>query len=270
MIHRGVQYSRAIRKYFKKYGRYPTKLEDLDSSNNTRYLRKHYKDPVTGKDFKLLHYGDPGVLLGGGAGLLGAAPAAASGQAFGSQPGAFGGNGQAFGSGPAGSQLSGLAQQQGFGGIAGQSTLQTPPGIAQTTGDASGGAYAPNSGGSAAAGIGDSTGSSTPGPTFGGGPIVGVVSASKKDTIREFSHKKKYNEWQFIYDPSSDRGGLLMTPNQPSLQGAVNLNGQPPNGQPPNPNGSPFGTPSQNNNINPQNNPNQAPGTPTGTDQPPQ
>ena len=74
--------------------------------------------------------------------------------------------------------------------------------------------------------------------TFGGGPIVGVVSISKKDTIREFNHKKKYNEWQFIYDPATDRGGLIKTPNQPPLmgfgqQGMQNLNGQPvtPNSQ---------------------------------------
>jgi hypothetical protein len=65
---------------------------------------------------------------------------------------------------------------------------------------------------------------------FGGGPIVGVVSASKKDTIREFNHKHKYNEWQFVYDPTLDRGGLIMTPNQPALQ----LGGTPPSqiGQP--------------------------------------
>src|ERR1700720_3580139 len=53
MIHRGVQYSRAIKTYFKKFGRYPSRLEDLDNSNNLRYLRKHYKDPLTGKDFRL-------------------------------------------------------------------------------------------------------------------------------------------------------------------------------------------------------------------------
>src|ERR1700728_912752 len=74
MIHRGVQYSRSIRNYFKKYGRYPTRLEDLDNTNNLRYLRKHYKDPVTEQDFKLLHYGDPGLSLMGsaGAGITGA------------------------------------------------------------------------------------------------------------------------------------------------------------------------------------------------------
>jgi hypothetical protein len=46
-----------------------------------------------------------------------------------------------------------------------------------------------------------------------------VVSTSKKDGIREFNHKKKYSEWNFVYDPSSDRGGLIKSPNQPALQG---------------------------------------------------
>src|SRR6202050_4900730 len=68
MIHRGVQYTRAIRAYYKKFGRYPNKLEDLDNTNQLRFLRKHYKDPVTGQDFKLLHYGDPGVTMAGGLG----------------------------------------------------------------------------------------------------------------------------------------------------------------------------------------------------------
>ena len=93
MIHRGVQYSRAIRNYYKKFGRYPTRLEDLDNTNNLRYLRKHYKDPLNkNRDFKLLHYGDPGVALGGSIGstpLAGAATVASlassgsSGSAFG-------------------------------------------------------------------------------------------------------------------------------------------------------------------------------------------
>ena len=58
MIHRGVQYSRAIRRYVKKTGRYPTRLEELENTNNIRFLRKRYKDPITGKDFKLLHVGE--------------------------------------------------------------------------------------------------------------------------------------------------------------------------------------------------------------------
>ena len=102
MIHRGVQYSRAIRTYYKKFGRYPTKIEDLESANNLRFLRKRYKDPITGQDFKLLHFGEAKLTLGGigGAGIAGASSIGANGALTGgatgggfSQPSAFGGNG---------------------------------------------------------------------------------------------------------------------------------------------------------------------------------
>src|ERR1700688_542166 len=99
MVHRGVQYSRAIRAYYKKFGRYPTRLEDLDNTNNLRYLRKHYKDPITGQDFKLLHYGEPGVTLAGGiagGSMPGAnpigSPAGSNGSSAFGQSSAFGGN----------------------------------------------------------------------------------------------------------------------------------------------------------------------------------
>src|ERR1700735_1126282 len=109
MIHRGVQYSRAIRNYYKKFGRYPARLEDLDNTNNLRYLRKHYKDPLTGKDFKLLHYGDPGVTLTGSLGSTPISGANTVGQmnASGSGNSAFGGSG---------SGGSSFSQSSGFGG----------------------------------------------------------------------------------------------------------------------------------------------------------
>src|SRR3954463_12484111 len=68
LIHRGVQYSRAIRRFFKKNGRYPVRLEELENSNNIRYIRQRYKDPTTGKDFKLLHFGEVQVGVAGIAG----------------------------------------------------------------------------------------------------------------------------------------------------------------------------------------------------------
>ncbi len=94
MIHRGTEYARAIKKFYKKFGRYPTNLEQLDNTNQLRFLRKRYKDPLT-KDGKwtLLHYGDiqtllnpnapgtPAAALGsqGQGGTLGAAPSSTSG-----------------------------------------------------------------------------------------------------------------------------------------------------------------------------------------------
>ena len=73
LIHRGVQYSRAMKHFVKKFGRYPTRIEELENTNQVRFLRKRYKDPITGKDFKILHMGD--VQMSFGAGIAGAIPA---------------------------------------------------------------------------------------------------------------------------------------------------------------------------------------------------
>jgi hypothetical protein len=75
-----------------------------------------------------------------------------------------------------------------------------------------------------------------------------VASLSKKTGLREFNKKKKYNEWQFLYDPTADRGGIITTPYQPQLQafgGGQNLNSQPGGANSTNgisnPNGNAFG-----------------------------
>src|SRR5690348_11598644 len=114
MIHRGVQYSRAIRAYYKKFGRYPAKIEDLENTNQLRFLRKRYKDPLTGKDFKLVHFGEvkmSGNMMGGGmipgANTLGANGALVNA----SQNSGFGNN--AFGQSP--NSLFGQSSNSGFG-----------------------------------------------------------------------------------------------------------------------------------------------------------
>src|SRR5579884_2112380 len=56
LIDRGEQYRRAIQLYFAEYKRYPAKIEDLENTNNKRYLRRRYVDPYTGKDdWRLVH-----------------------------------------------------------------------------------------------------------------------------------------------------------------------------------------------------------------------
>jgi len=250
LIHRGVQYSRAIKIYYKKFGRYPTKIEDLESTNNLRFLRKRYKDPMnckggTCKDFKLLHFGEVTLSSGGmGGGMIqGATPVSAmgsngsngpgglgSGSSFGGSFGnsSMGGNSSSFMSSnspnPTGQNQSGQNQPGG----------STAPGTDATDSSAQG---ANGSGTNSGTGSGNGDGTNQ---VFGGGPIVGVVSAIKDETIREFNHKHKYSDWQFIYDPGTDRGGLLMTPNQPALFGQQqNLNGNQQNGN--GPNGQPNG-----------------------------
>ena len=61
-VHRGMQYARAIQIYFNKYGRYPNTIDQLVKSDNQRFLRKRYLNPMTGKDdWRLIHYGEAKV-----------------------------------------------------------------------------------------------------------------------------------------------------------------------------------------------------------------
>jgi len=47
--HRGNQYVRALQLYFRKFGRYPQLHRPTGRTpNNLRFLRKRYKDPITG------------------------------------------------------------------------------------------------------------------------------------------------------------------------------------------------------------------------------
>lgn len=217
MIHRGVQYSRAIRAYYKKFGRYPVKLEDLESANNMRFLRKRYKDPITGQDFKLLHFGDvkltfSGGMIGGsipGAGPMNGAPGMNATTGNLGQTSTLGAGNTGFGINQAPGV--GLNPQSAGNSGATDPTGSNPPSTNSDQSDTSNSQQ--------------SSGDQLSKTTFGGGPIVGVVSSSKQETIREFNHKKKYSEWQFIYDPGTDRGGLLMTPNQPPLMGMGQSNG---------------------------------------------
>ena len=64
LINHGEQYKRGVQLYVRKMGRYPANLSDLDNTQNIRFLRKHYFDPMTGKEeWRLLHMGPNGKLI---------------------------------------------------------------------------------------------------------------------------------------------------------------------------------------------------------------
>jgi type II secretory pathway pseudopilin PulG len=219
LMHRGTAYMRAIQHYYKKLGRYPSKIEDLENTNNMHFLRKHYTDPVnrdpaTGKEkeFKLLHQQD--ISLNNGP-VLGQTPS----------PTANGPN--AFGAPPVGQH-----QPPSAGAPTSASSDSSNP----SSGDSSGAVVNSNSTGSSSANSDKpDNGSSSPfnGPTFGGGPFLGVASTSKEKTIRVFFDKNHYKDWLFIYIPGLERGGLLTGPVNPNAQagGIGGLNpGQMPGG----------------------------------------
>ena len=223
MRHRGTAYMRAIQHFYKKFGRYPSRIEELENTNNIRFLRKRYKDPINRdsagheRDFKLLHQTD--ISLNNGP-VLGQVP----GQSLPGQGGFGGPQGGLGGLGGLGAQPGGLQQtgnpaaQTPAGGDAGN-----PPSANSSSGDASDTGGNSNSPGSSSS----SSNSGFNGPTFGGGPILGVASASKAKSIRVFYDKNHYNDWLFIYVSQADRGGLLNGP--VSLNGATgNFGGTPP------------------------------------------
>ncbi|MCU1287104.1 MAG: hypothetical protein JWO13_3454 [Acidobacteriales bacterium] len=168
LIHRAHQYTRGIQLFYRKFGRYPASIEQLENTNNIRFIRQKYKDPITGKDeWKLLHFGQVAAKPRP-AYLKGASPAGgASGGAGGQSSGQRG---------------SGQGSQGQFG--------QTGAGTAGS-----------GSGISNASDISKSLSGSS---TLGGGPIVGLASTSDKEGLKEIDGKTKYNEWEFVYDPTLD------------------------------------------------------------------
>jgi type II secretory pathway pseudopilin PulG len=171
MVHRGRDYATAVKRFVHKNGgQYPTSVEQLENTNHIRFLRKKYKDPMTGEpDWKMVHVGEaeikipvpnPGLSGGGGTnpGLFG------SGQSQGSSGG---GTGTGTGTASTGTTPNGQAQTQ--------STLTT-------------------------SNIGN-------GQTVGGGPIIGVASTKKVQSIKEFNDKDHYDEWYFVYDLRLEQSG---------------------------------------------------------------
>ncbi len=56
LVERGEQYARAIKVFVRKNSKYPQTIEELESFNGKRFLRRRYPDPLTGKDeWRLVH-----------------------------------------------------------------------------------------------------------------------------------------------------------------------------------------------------------------------
>jgi type II secretory pathway pseudopilin PulG len=229
-VHRGNQYVRAIRLYYRKFGHYPGSIEQLEKTNNIRFLRQQYVDPMTGKaDWRLIKVGEakttvkgffgqplagltPG--LGSAAGAASAGPAGAGAAGTGtasstygaSSPGSSAFGGSSPGGGGLGSPSSGLGGASGMptlgGGNSTGGATNGPPtlgsgssGSGQTASGS--GAGSTNTLGSASGIASQSTGSSM----SGGAPFVGVGVPKEGDSITVLNEQTTYNTWEFLYDP---------------------------------------------------------------------
>ncbi len=219
-VERGLQYKRAIQLYYKKFGAYPSDLKQLENTNQIRFLRKRYKDPITGKDdWRLIHMGEAKVPPMGffgqplQAGMSSASTGPGLGTGSGGTPGLYanqdasGTNGSANGN--SGGAANGGSSSFGFSNNSSNGT--STPGGTGSSGFGFNNSTSPNTGG-----IGTTpTGTNGPGAsntggssTFGGGgPIVGVGIPIKKDSLIQYHKQKKYSDWEFVYDPQEE---LLM------------------------------------------------------------
>jgi hypothetical protein len=207
MIHRGEQYARAVKKYYLKFGSYPLSIEQLEKTNNIRFLRKKYKDPMSPDgEWKVAHLTDITLKTVGGLTPTGGT---ASGSITGTSTAGGGTSTTTGGTSTAGAQsIFGSSSSNATG--AGQNTDSSTAGTNTGTNTSN------STQGSGATGTGGS--SSTNGnPVLGGGPVVGVVSKMKTEGIHSFGDKSKYSEWFFIYDPSQDKGQLLVGPYNPNV-----------------------------------------------------
>ena len=200
-IHRGNEYVRAIQLFYRKNGHYPGNMEQLEKSNNIRFLRQKYLDPMTGKaDWRLIHqneakttvkgfFGQPLAGLPGSSGGLGSAASMASpgqgGASTVSSPGSTG-----FGSSSTGSFGTGSSSSSGLG-LSGGLSSSSPSTTSGTT---------VSSGSSSGSSTGISSQSATS-FTGGGAPIVGVGSSRTGESITDLNEQTTYQTWEFLYDP---------------------------------------------------------------------
>lgn len=186
--HRMEEYVRAIQLYQRKFpGQYPASIKVLESTNNVRFLRHVYVDPLTGKaDYRLIHLGEQktkihvffGQELGGISASLGSAAGMQS----------AGGVGAGVGS-AATNVTSTNALNSGFGGAT----------IGAGSGTNSSGTTGATSGTPDANGTG--SGSSSDSSIGSLGVIVGVGTSKSGTSITEPNAQTTYEAWEFWYDP---------------------------------------------------------------------
>jgi hypothetical protein len=243
MIWRGKQYTRGIKLYYRKLGRFPTSMDDLvkPKVGNLRFMRQAYKDPMNKEDgsWRLIYVGPAGNLIGslkppqGGIQMpvAGGQPGAAPGSSFGS-----------FGSQPAPTSPTGGIAAPGTG---------TAPGAPGTTAGATGT-------GSGAQGT-DTTGTGTDAqavptgdlPTIMGGNIIGIGSKINHPSVIVYEKAHNYRLFEFIWDPSKDLG-IAAAPGTPiGAPTGTGAPGQNPIGSPNNPLSPPPAPPTAAPNPNP-------------------
>jgi hypothetical protein len=222
---RGEQYQRAIGLYFRKFGKYPTKIEDLvKQTNGVRFLRQAYPDPMNKQDgsWRFIYVGPSGQLIGSlrHTSLLQSLISTPTLPGAPALPGAAASPGAAPSSGPAGSTSGAVTA---FGQTGQQTTSQGFNAMGAQP-------------------------QSLQGPVIGGN-IIGVASKMKDSSLRVYQGGDTYETWEFIWNPQTQiaipgQGTGPVAPGAPTTAPGApgqSIPGGPPTPPPTNPQGG--GTP---------------------------
>ena len=195
LIWRGEQYARAVRLYYRKFGRFPQALEDLtQAKNQIRFMRKAYKDPMNAEDgsWRLIYVSPSGQLIG---------------------------------SVRQRSLLIGLGDKPAR---RRRGRREVPTGDDTQEEDQPISAMPSQTPAKPTAGGDDLTGKVL------GGNIIGVGSKVDKTSIRAYEGSTTYREWEFLFDPAKDVAGVGARPGAPVGTPAGSQT-NPPGGSPPPP-----------------------------------
>lgn len=169
LIFRGEQYQRAIGRFYKKFGRYPSSVEELLRTNDRSFLRREFADPMSRDgQWRFIRVGPSGEFIGSvNRRLPTAAPAG--------QPAGGAEADQEDQQDQADQEDANQEEPDEENGDETPAVEETPPALA-----------------------GKSLASS------GTLPLAGVASRSRTRAIKVYQGHGRYFQWEFIYDPSQD------------------------------------------------------------------
>ena len=229
MIWRGKQYTRGIKLYYRKLGRFPNSMDDLvkPKVGNLRFMRQAYKDPMNKEDgsWRLIYVGPAGNLIGslkppqGGIQMP-----VAGGQAGGATGSTFG----SFGSQPTSAPPGGIGAPGAPGAAPGAPGTGTPG-----TGTTGTGVQGTDTTGT---GIDSQAVPPANTPVVMGGNIIGIGSKINHPSVIVYETAHNYHLFEFIWDPSKDLGVAGAAPGTPiGTPPGTGAPGQNPIGSPNNP-----------------------------------
>lgn len=254
MIWRGKQYERAIGLYYRKFGRFPTKIDDLVKVQNgeLRFLREAYSNPMNTKDgaWRFIYVTPAGQLIGS------VQYVSLQQMAFIDQQRRMG-LGMGAGGGATGTAASGATDSDNntppgtaIGGIGSPNTNSTNGTFGQTPGNVQAppqfpgqtsqqfqlpqqgspllfGQQPPGTANSTGGiGVQESSGATDAGGQVIGGFIIGVAGVQDKPSLKVYKGGTTYKRWEFIYNPLEQVRTIGITTTAPANPAGI-LNGQP-------------------------------------------